>query len=189
MGYTNYWIRTEKPITQGFVDAVKSIVSEANKMGISIRDGYGENKPIVTLDEVNFNGNAEKGLDHENFLLTNAESKKGFNFCKTEEKPYDWVVKKVLAAAKEEELVKDVSDDGEVKRETDATYLFSERIVRVVRQTMGLDTDDSSRDGEIICMSHRELFDAWLTWHGLIGYTEVILNTIEKIYGITLEEE
>ena len=67
MGYTNYWIRTEKPITQSFVDAVKSIVSEANKMGISIRDGYGENKPIVTLDEVNFNGNAEKNLTMKTF--------------------------------------------------------------------------------------------------------------------------
>lgn len=189
MGYTNYWIRTEKPITQSFVDAVKSIVSEANKMGISIRGWDGENKPIATLDEVNFNGNAEKGLDHENFLLTNAESERGFNFCKTAEKPYDWVVKKVLAAAKEEGLVENVSDDGEVKRETDATYLFPERIVKVVRQTMGLDADDYTRDREIACMSHREVFDAWLTWDGIIGYTEVILDTIEEIYKITLEEE
>lgn len=189
MGYTNYWIRTEKPITQDFVNAVKSIISIADKIGISIRDGYGENQPIVTLDEVNFNGNAEKGLDHENFLLTNTESEKGFNFCKTAEKPYDWVVKKVLAAAKEEGLVENVSDDGEVEMETDATYLLPKRIVKVVRQTMGLDADDYTRDKEIACMSHRELFDAWLTWNGIIGYTEEILDTIETIYSIALEEE
>ena len=73
--------------------------------------------------------------------------------------------------------------------ETDATYLIPKRIVKVVRQTMGLDADDPSRDGEIICMSHRELFDAWLTWNGIIGYTEVILDTIEEIYSIALEEE
>ena len=182
MGYTNYWIRTEKPITQGFVDAVKSIVSEANKMGISIRDGYGENKPIVTLDEVNFNGNAEKGLDHENFLLTNAESKKGFNFCKTEEKPYDWVVKKVLAAAKEEELVKDVSDDGEVKRETDATYLGVG--VDTINNGIVINNDKFNLDHFIILVDAMDILDK------AILQDDDFLNLIKRyayLYGLSVE--
>ena len=189
MGYTNYWIRTEKPITQSFVDAVKSIVSEANKMGISIRGWDGDGDPEITLDYIGFNGNKQYNLDHETCFFNNIASDRGFNFCKTAEKPYDWVVKQVLKEAKKEGLVVDVTDDGEVKVTTDIEYRFPMWLIKIVRQTMGLDADDYTRDGEIICMSHRELFDAWLTWNGIIGYTKKILDTIEEIYKITLEEE
>ena len=111
MGYTNYWIRTEKPITQSFVDAVKSIVSEANKMGISIRGWDGDGEPEITLDYIGFNGNKRYNLDHETCFFNNIASDRGFNFCKTARKPYDWVVKQVLKEAEKEGI-----NDHEGKR-------------------------------------------------------------------------
>lgn len=189
MGYTNYWYRTDKAITQSFVDKVKKIITEANDMGISIRNWDGTGQPTITLSDISFNGNAQYNLNHETCFFNNIATNRGFNFCKTAAKPYDWVVKQVLKEAEKENLVFDVCDDGEVEKVTDAEYRFPKWLVQKVRESFGLESNDSSRDGEIICMSHRELFDAWLTWNGIIGYTEEILNTIEKIYKITLEED
>lgn len=35
-------------------------------------------------------------------------------------------------------------------------------------------------------MDNRELFDAWLEWHGLIGWTDYILSTIESLFNVEL---
>lgn len=124
MGYTRYWKRTEKRITQEFVDDVNKILKDCEKKGIRIRDGWGENEPIVTLDDIVINGNAEKGLDHETFGIHNEPS--DFEFCKTARKPYDYAVREILNKAKEYGLVSNVSsDDAEQDKviQSDAQYL------------------------------------------------------------------
>jgi len=124
MGYTRYWKRTEEKITQEFIDDVNAILEDCKRKGIRIRDGWGENEPIVTLNEVYINGNAEKGLDHETFAIDNEPS--DFEFCKTARKPYDYAVRKILAKAKKYGLVTDVrSDDREQDKvvRSDAEYL------------------------------------------------------------------
>ena len=35
-------------------------------------------------------------------------------------------------------------------------------------------------------MDNRELFDAWLEWHGFIGWTDDILSTIESLFNVEL---
>lgn len=35
-------------------------------------------------------------------------------------------------------------------------------------------------------MSNFELFDAYLTWEGIIGYTEKIMETVENIWNVKL---
>lgn len=111
MGYTRYWERTEKPITKDFVIKVCNIIADCNEKGIAIRNGDGEGNPVVTLDMIDINGDGAKNLWHENLLITNNNT--GFNFCKTQYKPYDYAVRKILAAATEEGIVTNVSDDGE----------------------------------------------------------------------------
>ena len=111
MGYTRYWDRTEKPITQEFVDAVNNIIADSKKKGITIRNGLGEGEPIVTLNGILFNGDGEHELDHETCAFTNDE--KGFGFCKTARKPYDYTVREVLKVAEQMGIVTNVSDDGD----------------------------------------------------------------------------
>ena len=36
MGYTRYWQRTKKPITQDFVDEVNKIITDSRSKGITI---------------------------------------------------------------------------------------------------------------------------------------------------------
>ena len=124
MGYTRYWKRTEEKITQEFVDDVNKILEDCKKKGICIRDGWGEDEPIVTLNGIYINGNAQKGLDHETFSITNEPS--NFEFCKTARKPYDYAVREILNKAKEYGLVSNVSsDDAEQDKviQNDAQYL------------------------------------------------------------------
>jgi len=112
MGYTRYWERTDKPITDDFVEEVKEIIEDCTKKGITICGHDGNGKPKVNLKEIALNGNAnaEKDLSYESFIITN--KRLGFDFCKTERKPYDYAVRKILKLAKDYGLVANVSSDG-----------------------------------------------------------------------------
>ena len=114
MGYTRYWVRTDKPITDQFVDYAKNVIKQCSNLGIIIRDGYGNNDPVIEEDKIIINGNAETGLEHETFYITNdADELNEWQFCKTACKPYDYAVRMLLIGAKELGLVKEVKDDGE----------------------------------------------------------------------------
>lgn len=41
---------------------------------------------------------------------------------------------------------------------------------------------------ELEAMSKRDLLDAYLTWEGIIGFTDDILEHIEAIYEVNLED-
>ena len=41
---------------------------------------------------------------------------------------------------------------------------------------------------ELEAMSNRNLLDAYLTWEGIIGFTEDIIEHIEAIYEVELED-
>ena len=110
MGYTRYWKRTDKEITEEFIAEVNEILEECKAHGIIIKDGWGEHEPIVSLDEIEINGNAETGLDHESFYLGNEKS--DFEFCKTARKPYDFAVREILNVAEKYGLVTNVRCDG-----------------------------------------------------------------------------
>lgn len=126
MGYTRYWARTEKPITEDFVEEVKEIIKDCAKKGIAIRGLYGTGEPIITLDKIAFNGNSEadRDLSNESFILNNTPT--DFDFCKTARKPYDYAVRKVLKKAKDYGLVTNVSSDGtNNKVYSDEEYLLN----------------------------------------------------------------
>lgn len=111
MGYTRYWERTEKPITDDFLKEVEEIIKDSAKKGIAIRGWDGSGKPILNLTRIALNGNgkADKDLSYESFVI---DDEIGFHFCKTARKPYDYTVRKILKLAKDYGLVTKVSSDG-----------------------------------------------------------------------------
>ena len=51
-----------------------------------------------------------------------------------------------------------------------------------IRQNIGLDENDTSRDAEIESMSGRDILDKYLTWEGIIGYTDEILDVVIEAF-------
>lgn len=60
-------------------------------------------------------------------------------------------------------------------------------VKQILRQRLGLEPTDSSRDKELEIMSNREIFDECLRWEGIIGYGDRIISMVEDIFGVTLE--
>ena len=112
MGYTRYWTRTEKPMTEDFLEAVREVLEDCKKRGIKICNWDGHGEPQVTADLVALNGEEREDgndLSHESFVLNNEAE---WTFCKTARKPYDYAVRKILKIAKDYGIVKGVSSDG-----------------------------------------------------------------------------
>ena len=57
---------------------------------------------------------------------------------------------------------------------------YSDFVMRAVRQNIGLEEDDTSRDAEIMEMSGEEIVDRYLTWNGIIGYTYNIIDVVSQ---------
>lgn len=52
----------------------------------------------------------------------------------------------------------------------------------LIRQTDGY----AYSENEIKKMSDYELFDAWLRWEGIIGWTDTILNNVRDVFGVEI---
>ena len=64
---------------------------------------------------------------------------------------------------------------------------YPEHIMKVLRQRLGLDEDDTLRDDEINIYSTSEAFEEVLNWEGILGYASEIKYWIESIYGIDID--
>lgn len=120
MGYTRYWNVNEAKMKEGFdtefLGRISNIVNAAKEYNIVIKNGLGEDKPIINKELIALNGDASVGLDHES-LVFSKENPLGwggseFDFCKTACKPYDAVVFAVLIVAEEYGYIREVSNDG-----------------------------------------------------------------------------
>lgn len=60
---------------------------------------------------------------------------------------------------------------------------YPEYIYRNVRQTFGLDAQDTSKDAEINRMDKIDVLGRYWQWEGIIGYEYKILQTVCDIYG------
>ncbi len=60
-------------------------------------------------------------------------------------------------------------------------------ILNNVRENLGVESDDKSRDDEINMMSPSELFKRWCEWNGLINYSKEIKRVMGNIYGIDID--
>jgi len=61
-------------------------------------------------------------------------------------------------------------------------------IVKVVRQRLGLDENDASKDATIARMSNDEIFEHLCEWDGLILYTTRLKGWVKDVYGVELGE-
>lgn len=65
---------------------------------------------------------------------------------------------------------------------------YEEYIMKDLRQRLGLEPDDESKDDEIMSMSKDEVFESLLEWEGIIGYAGIIRSYVEDVYGVCLSE-
>jgi hypothetical protein len=59
--------------------------------------------------------------------------------------------------------------------------------MKQLRQRLGLEEDDTSRDDYLATLSLNEVFEEICNWNGLINYAYTIRSWIEDIYGISVE--
>jgi len=65
--------------------------------------------------------------------------------------------------------------------------MYPNYIMEKVRQRLGLESYDTSRDEEINLLPRNNVLDACLEWEGIIGYGYTIRDWIKDVYGVTLE--
>ena len=67
--------------------------------------------------------------------------------------------------------------------------MYSPYIMYNVRQALGYDPDDDSKDS-VICKtySRTEILGLFLQWEGIIVFEYKVINAIEDIFEVVLEE-
>ena len=116
MGYSRYWENLSKPISDETLEAIKNIIDIAKKdydIDIEVKS--------LTNELVMLNGDENKGLDHEDFVI---DLTPGFNFCKTNEKPYDVVVNAILKLLESTHKIHDVEKDDDNEEEKAKELLY-----------------------------------------------------------------
>ena len=78
------------------------------------------------------------------------------------------------------------TDVDELNRRIQPAPAYPYYIMEMVRQHLGLELYDTSRDEEINNMSHGTVLDHVMEWEGIIGYGYTIPQWIKDIYGIEL---
>lgn len=64
-----------------------------------------------------------------------------------------------------------------------------EYIMKRLREMSDIDENDNSKDEQILTNnSKKELFDMFLHYEGIIGYTDTILYTIQQIFDMEIDE-
>lgn len=66
---------------------------------------------------------------------------------------------------------------------------YNREIMEAIRQRLGLEKDDTSRDGYIMSLNKRTVFRGYCEWNGLLGWSDNILSAIEFIFDIRLGME
>lgn len=64
---------------------------------------------------------------------------------------------------------------------------YSEDVMECVRQRLGLEKYDTSKDEEINQLSSDEVLEHVCNWNGLVGYAYMIKSWIKDIYKIDLD--
>jgi len=67
------------------------------------------------------------------------------------------------------------------------TERIDNNIINCVREYLGVEPDDTSKDDEINRMSSNEIFHKWCDWNGYLNCSEKFKRVISSIYGIDIE--
>ena len=113
MGYTNYWVVKEgnSEFDQDTLNSVNKIIAEAKNQGIAIDAEDEGSEPIVSDVRIWFNGVGDECC--ETFVID--LNRTGWNFCKTQGKPYNSVVVALMILLEERGYLTDINSDGKKK--------------------------------------------------------------------------
>lgn len=67
------------------------------------------------------------------------------------------------------------------------TERINDRIIDDVRENLGLERGDISKDDRINGMSPNEIFNRWCEWNGFINYSKMFRAVISSVYGIEID--
>lgn len=65
--------------------------------------------------------------------------------------------------------------------------MYSETIMRTLRQRFDLESDDTSKDVLINSQTPFEVLGSLLEWEGIIGYEYIIAGWVRELYDFDLE--
>ncbi len=65
---------------------------------------------------------------------------------------------------------------------------YPDHIMEYVRQNLGLEAKDTSRDANINDMPRERILERVCNWNGLINHHDTIKGWIEDIYNVDLED-
>ena len=66
---------------------------------------------------------------------------------------------------------------------------YPDNIMEILRQRVGLDEDDTSRDDELQTLTPVEALDECLSWEGIEEYTDWILDVIRDTFKVKLNND
>lgn len=152
MGYSHSW-DLKNPIPknkQQFIDVmmdVEMIMNSLPKFSTSagghykdyplvLRNGLGEGVPVITSQEIIFNGDRSEGLHHETFVFSFVNPDDQSGFCKTARKPYDLVVCAVLISLANRVDGFEFSSDGDWKDWEDCLKFYKEVVTKNVNDNV-----------------------------------------------------
>ena len=69
------------------------------------------------------------------------------------------------------------------------TERVSKNIIDDVRENLGLERGDTSKDDKIDNMSSNEIFERWCEWNGFINRSETFRRVVGSIYGIDIDND
>lgn len=116
MGYTHYWTQNRDFTDSEWQKITEFMHKATENLPFKVCGGWGDGDPVINDTIIQFNGSEEAGQDYETMSLN--KNGRGFNFCKTEFRPYDLLVCALLLAATEiAPGALDVSSDGDMDGE------------------------------------------------------------------------
>jgi len=151
MGFTRYWENSKNLIDDKTLETIKNIIDIAKQdydIDIDVK--------ALTNMYIKLNGDESKDLDHEDFVI---DLIPGFNFCKTNEKPYDIVVNAILKLLESTNKIHDVEKDDDSEEE-EAEKLLNKAVSMK----------------EILKIKITKINDLWYSW-----YIDYIDNKIFKL--------
>jgi hypothetical protein len=151
MGFTRYWENSKNLIDDKTLETIKNIIDIAKQdydIDIDVK--------ALTNMYIKLNGDESKDLDHEDFII---DLTPGFNFCKTNEKPYDIVVNAILKLLESTNKIHDVEKDDDSEEE-EAEKLLNKALSMK----------------EILKIKITKINDLWYSW-----YIDYIDNKIFKL--------
>ena len=116
MGFTRYWENSKNLIDDKTLETIKNIIDIAKQdydIDIDVK--------ALTNMYIKLNGDESKDLEHEDFVINLTP---GFNFCKTNEKPYDIVVNAILKLLESTNKIHDVEKDDDNEEEKAKELLY-----------------------------------------------------------------